>query len=57
MLLQAVCNKNEMLMNNTEIHALLMKALNDIKTIELNDPEIEILNDNGKLLLNQLLAA
>jgi len=56
MLLNGVSNKNEMLvMDNPEIQSMLLKVVNDIKTIESSNPEMEILDDKGKLMLNQIL--
>ena len=56
MVLENIINKNEMLtLNNVEIQNQLLKVVNDFKSIESNNPEIEILDDKGKLLLNQML--
>ena len=56
MILESIMNKNEMLTsNNAEIQVELLRVINDLKLIESNNPEIEILDNKGKLLLNQML--
>ena len=52
-LLKEVLNKNEML---CKFENNVSKTLNDIKNQSLNNPEMEILNDEGRKIISQLLA-
>lgn len=56
MLLEQLKLKNPVLLNCSEkIKNQIIKALNDIKVSDSNNPENEILDDNGRILLKEIL--
>jgi hypothetical protein len=54
-LLEETLKKNEFLFSNQEIQNALIQCISNIQKITLNNPEADILDDEGKNLLTQVL--
>ena len=58
MLLTEIINKNAFLAScSQEVQGVLINAITNIKTQDINNPELEILDDQGKQLINSILEA
>jgi hypothetical protein len=58
MLLDEIMNKNNFLAScSQDVQNVLLTAINNIKSEDINNPELEILDDYGKQLINNILQA